>query len=72
MYPLMQLECDGQHLQPGELVNAYPPFCTIQSGEGRVTLRAVPTEEQHYFLRQVSATMRDLPEGGSVEFKVVE
>lgn len=72
LHPLLQLERDGYRLQPGELVNAYPPFCTLQSGEGRVSLRAVPTEEQHYFLRRVSATIRDLPEGASVEFKIIE
>lgn len=44
MAPLQQLSADGGALQPGQLILAYPPFCTRQAAHG-VSLRAVPSEE---------------------------
>jgi hypothetical protein len=70
--PLLQLEKDGSSLNPGELINAYPPFATAQSAGGNVSLRAVPMNEQRYFLEQLSATLRDLPPGEGFEVKFVD
>jgi hypothetical protein len=69
--PLLRVEQDDGPLKPGQLINAYPPFCTSQAADG-VSLRAIPAEEQLSFLRHISATFRDLPDGASVDFKVVD
>ncbi|SRR5712692_1186667 len=70
--PLLRLEQEGSHLSPGQLINAYPPFATSQSSAGNVSLRAVPIDEQHYFLEKLSATLRDLPPGAPFEMKFVD
>lgn len=70
--PLFRLEQEGSLLKPGELVNAYPPFATSQSSAGDVLLRAVPVEEQLYFLEQLSSTLRDLPPGAAFKVKFVD
>lgn len=66
--PLLQLESEGHQLRPGELINAYPPFCTKEASDG-VSLSAVGADERKYFLEQLAATMRVLPEGGQLEIK---
>src|SRR5258705_240455 len=38
LQPLLNLLRDGRALQPGELVHAYPPFCTEEAARG-VSLR---------------------------------
>jgi len=63
------LEGDGHSLAPGELINAYPPFCTSQSSGGEVSLRAVPAEEQRYFLAELASQIRDLPPGAPFEVR---
>ena len=64
--PLLRLEQEGSHLNPGEMINAYPPFATSESSAGNVSLRAVPIDEQLHFLEQLSGTLRDLPPGAPV------
>jgi hypothetical protein len=69
LHPLLQLQQEGRKLEPGELINVYPPFCMKESADG-VRLRPVPALEQHAFLRDLAAQLRDVPEGASVEFRV--
>lgn len=69
LHPLLQFHQEGGKLQPGELINIYPPFCMKESGDG-VSLRPVPARERHAFLWDMAAQLRDLPEGAGVEFRV--
>jgi len=70
MQPLLQFQGDGGHLEPGQLLAAYPPFCLQGQGE-RVSLRAICAEERRGFLADVASQIRDVPDGGVVQFEVV-
>ncbi|MFN3402549.1 MAG: SMI1/KNR4 family protein [Cytophagaceae bacterium] len=52
LHPLIQVEAEGKSLQPGELIQAYPPF-TMNPGGIDITLKIVKSEEQISFLQQV-------------------
>jgi hypothetical protein len=71
LQPLLQFQRDGGALEPGQLLGAYPPFCTQQSGAG-VHLAAIPADECRLFLADFAAQIRDVPDGGKIVFKVVE
>jgi hypothetical protein len=62
LHPLLQFQREGGHLQPGQLLAAYPPFCTEESEDG-VSLTAVAAEERRRFLAEFAAKMRDHPDG---------
>ena len=44
MGPLLQLQREGAALKPGQLLHAYPPFCTEESANG-VSVKPVPAVE---------------------------
>jgi hypothetical protein len=69
--PLVQFIHEGGALEPGYLLNAYPPFCTKESGAG-VTLRAVPADEQLDYLAELSTQLAALEPGATFEFKFVD
>ena len=52
--PLLQVLNEGTALEPGQLILAYPPFCTEEAAEG-VSLRAVPAEELLSFHADLAA-----------------
>ncbi len=56
-------------LEPGQLLQAYPPFCFQESGAG-ASLRALPASEVILFHADLARQIRDVPDGGRVEFKV--
>jgi hypothetical protein len=64
----MQFHADDGRLQPGQLLNVYPPFCAKESANG-VSLRAVPTDEQHAFLADLAS---QLPANGAFRLAVAE
>jgi hypothetical protein len=59
--PLIQFRREGGTLNPGDLLNAYPPFSTKEAANG-VQLAAVPANEQHYFLAQLVTQLRGQPD----------
>jgi hypothetical protein len=59
---LRQFEADGSRLQPGQLLNVYPPLCSAEASAG-VSLRAVPAVEQIGFLASLAAQIRDSRDG---------
>jgi hypothetical protein len=69
LYPLMQFEGEGERLQPGQLLSAFPPVCTEEARDG-VMLRAVPVAERLTFLAGLSAQLSGVPQGGRVTFKL--
>lgn len=71
LHPLLQFQRDGGHLEPGQLLSAYPPFCTEEAEDG-VTVSAVSTDERRRFLAEFAAKFRDLPDGGQVDISVTE
>ncbi len=61
----------GHRLQPGQLLHAYPPFCFRESGAG-ASLAPLPASEVILFHADLARQIRDVPDGGRVEFKVIE
>ena len=71
LQPLMQFQEDGGDLEPGQLLAAFPPYCTEEAEEG-VTLAAIPSAERHSFLAEFAAKIRDLPDGERINFKFTD
>jgi hypothetical protein len=66
LQPLLSFD---RPLEPGQLLNVYPPFCTEESAEGRVSLAAVPADERLQFLAELARQLRELPAGSAFEIK---
>jgi len=58
-------------LEPGQLLHAYPPFCTKESKRG-VSLKPVPALELIRFHADFAKQIAALPEGTSIKIKVVD
>lgn len=71
LHPLLQHQQDGGQLEPGQLLAAYPPFCTTESADG-VSLAAISAAERRRFLADLAAQLRDVPDGGQIVFRVVD
>lgn len=71
LHPLLQFQAEGKHLEPGQLLAAFPPFCTTESADG-VSLAAISADERRRFLADSAAQLRDVPEGGTINFRVEE
>jgi hypothetical protein len=69
--PLVQFQNEGGHIEPGQLLNAYPPFCFAESGAG-VSLKAVPAGEQRRYLSDLAKQIREVPDGGQVKIRTVK
>ena len=70
--PLVQFHREGgRYLTPGELLSAYPLFCTAEAADG-VHLEAVPALKLVSFLAYVAGQLASLPDGTKVEFKFVD
>ena len=57
-------------LPPGQLFLAYPPFCTSGSGSG-ASLGQVDALEVISFHANLANQIRDVPDGGLIEFKLI-
>jgi hypothetical protein len=71
LHPLLQFQQEGGRLEPGQLLAAFPPFCTKESADG-VSLAAISADEQRRFLADLAAQLRDVPEGGRIDYRVEE
>ncbi len=69
LQPLMQLEQDGGKLEPGELIHAYPPFCTEEAASG-VSLKAVPASQVMTFHAKLAAMLPG--DGQKLEIKWID
>lgn len=54
-------------LQPGCLLHAHPPFCLAESGQG-ASLRPVPANELILFHADLARQIREVPDGGKIQF----
>ena len=70
MEPLLRFQKDGGTLQPGEVLHAYPPFCTKEAANG-VSLKAVGTAEALRFLADFSRQISGLAGGDKFHVRVV-
>jgi hypothetical protein len=67
--PLVGFEKSGRRLEPGQLLNVYPPYCFDTPADR--SFKAVPAEQQLRFLAHLAEELRDLPDGTQVQLKVV-
>jgi len=65
---LERYESQGNVLQPGQLLNVYPPLATSESANG-VSLRAVPTLECIRFLADFASQIADVLSGGKIRLR---
>ena len=54
-------------LEPGQLLHAFPPFCTAESGSA--SLKAISAREVILFHADLAAQLRDIPDGGRIVFR---
>jgi hypothetical protein len=66
---VLELQRTGRGLEPGQLINAYPPSATKESADG-VSQRAVPADGRHEFLRTMAKQLQDVPASSTVRFRV--
>jgi hypothetical protein len=71
LHPLLEFQREGGRLEPGQLLAAFPPFCTKEAADG-VSLAAIPADERRRFLADLAAQLRDLPDGGKIRFQIEE
>jgi hypothetical protein len=69
--PLLQLQNQEQHLEPGQVIHVYPPFCTEQAKNG-VSLKPVSAAEALTFLGDFSKQISSVGNGEKVEVRVTE
>jgi hypothetical protein len=66
--PLIQFQNEGGQLQSGQLLSAYPPFCTKEAQAG-VSLKAVSAIERLAFLADFAAQVARMKEGQSLRIR---
>ena len=59
----------NQRLRPGQLINAYPPFCMAQSGKD-ASLKAIAAEDVIGFHADLARQIRGLPDGAEIKIRV--
>lgn len=67
MHPLSRFHEGGESMKPGQLLLAYPPFCTGQSGAS-ASLRAVSAAEVITFHAQLAKKLVELEDGEERSF----
>lgn len=60
----------GHKMQPGQLLHAYPPFCF--QGSENASLEPIRASEVIGLHADLARQIRDVPDGGEVEFRVVD
>ena len=71
MHPLLQYQKDGGRMQPGQLLLAYPPFCTGHSGAS-ASLKAVGAFEVIGFHADLARQIEDLEDGDPFQISFTE
>ncbi len=69
--PLQALAHTGGQLQPGQLLQAYPPF-VIDVDPAERSIRPVDAMEVRAYLANFAGQLRDIPDGGSIDIRVME
>ena len=69
--PVVQLQEEGRTLEPGQILVAYPPYCTEEAEDG-VSLRAVPALRGLHFLSRLAARLHGARDGDPLTLKGLE
>jgi hypothetical protein len=70
MQPLLSFQREGNVLKPGQVLRAYPPFCTTEARNG-VSLRAVSISEALAFLANFSRQISSLADGERIRVRTI-
>ena len=65
----MQLKKEGKILEPGQLILAYPPFCTTEASSG-VSLKPVAAHEVIDFHARLASKLPN--DDGGLQIEVIE
>lgn len=60
---------EGGTLEPGQLLNVYPPLCTQEANNG-VSLKAIPALEQIRFLADFASQIAGVQDGSRIQIVV--
>jgi hypothetical protein len=66
--PLEAFRARGGALNPGQLLNVYPPFIAKESSSG-VSYRAISALEQRRWLADLARQLRNVPDGTRIRFR---
>lgn len=66
--PLRQILREGKILAPGQILVAYPPYCSREAEQG-VVLRPVPTLQGIRYLSDLARRIADLRDGAPFRFE---
>lgn len=69
LQPLIRFYEEGETLEPGQLLNVYPPFCAKESAAG-VEIKAVPFDERIRFLADFAAKIAGLGDGEQITINI--
>ena|ERR1700730_1629852 len=69
LQPLLQFKNEGGQLGPGQLLNAYPPFCTAESKRG-VSLKAIEMFDRIAFLASFAKQINSVLAGSKIRIKI--
>ena len=69
--PLLQIQEQGQSIEPGQVIHVYPPFCTEEAKNG-VSLKLVSNTEALTFLSDFSKQINKAGNSEKVEVRVTE
>jgi hypothetical protein len=67
--PLEAFRAAGYELEPGQLLDAYPPYCSKESASG-VSLRPVPAFQRLGWLASFARQLRGVPDGSRIRVVV--
>jgi len=69
--PLLQIQEQGQSIEPGQVIHVYPPFCTEEAKNG-VSLKPVSNTEALTFLSDFSKQINKVGNSEKIEVRVSE
>ncbi|MEO8200405.1 MAG: SMI1/KNR4 family protein [Gemmatimonadota bacterium] len=69
--PLQALTHAWGQLEPGKLLIAYPPF-VLDTGTDTRSIRPIDALEARQYLAEFARQLRDIPDGGQLNIRVVE
>lgn len=68
LQPMLSFFHQENTLNPGELIDVYPPFC-VQESRTDISLRAIPVFERIHYLAYLADQIRQSPDGTQIRLK---
>jgi len=71
LQPLLQFQNQGQHLDPGQVMHVYPPFCTKEA-RGGVSLKPISIHAALIYLSDFAKQINSVANGETIEVRSTE